>query len=140
VNVVLKKYETLLQITRLKAFFDVYLSNYCNFITNRRVYMAFKKQYLKSKAVCKVTFKISKDEAHEAESVRLVGDFNNWDKTSAPMKKLKDGSFTATLELEKDAKYQFRYLLNDLQWENDAAADEYLPSPISYDENSVVTV
>lgn len=102
--------------------------------------MAFKKQYLKSKAVCKVTFKISKDEAHEAESVRLVGDFNNWDTTTTPMKKLKDGSFTATLELDKDAKYQFRYLLNDQEWENDAAADEYLPSPVSFDQNSVVAV
>ncbi|MEP7703676.1 isoamylase early set domain-containing protein [Paraglaciecola sp. 25GB23A] len=102
--------------------------------------MAFKKQYLKSKAVCKVTFKITKDEAHEAESVRLVGDFNNWDTTSAPMKKLKDGSFTTTVELNKDAKYQFRYLLNDQEWENDWAADEYLPSPISFAENSVVNV
>ncbi|MDP5029380.1 MAG: isoamylase early set domain-containing protein [Paraglaciecola sp.] len=102
--------------------------------------MAFKKQYLKSKAVCKVTFKISKDEAREAESVRLVGDFNNWDTAAVPMKKLKDGSFTATVELEKDAKYQFRYLLNDQEWENDWSADEYLPSPVSLDENSVVAV
>ncbi|MGO4893439.1 isoamylase early set domain-containing protein [Flavobacterium sp. W21_SRS_FM6] len=102
--------------------------------------MAFKKQYLKSKAVCKVTFKISKDEAREAESVRLVGDFNNWDTAAVPMKKLKDGSFTATVELEKDAKYQFRYLLNDQEWENDWSADEYLPSPVSLEENSVVAV
>lgn len=102
--------------------------------------MAFKKQYLKSKAVCKVTFKISKDEAHEAESVRLVGDFNNWDTSSAPMKKLKNGSFTETVELEKDTKYQFRYLLNDKKWENDWSADEYIPSPVSLEENSVVNV
>ena len=102
--------------------------------------MAFKKQYLKSKAVCKVTFKITKDEAHEAESVRLVGDFNDWDTTSAPMKKLKDGSFTATIELDKDADYQFRYLLNDSEWENDWQADAYVPSAVSYDNNSVVSV
>ncbi|KXI30785.1 isoamylase early set domain-containing protein [Paraglaciecola hydrolytica] len=102
--------------------------------------MAFKKQYLKSKAVCKVTFKISKDEAHEAESVRLVGDFNDWDKTTAPMKKLKDGSFTATVELAKDAEYQFRYLLNDSEWENDWSADAYVPSAMSFDNNSVVQV
>lgn len=102
--------------------------------------MAFKKQYLKSKAVCKVTFKISKDEAHAAENVRLVGDFNDWDTTSPPMKKLKDGSFTATVELEKDAKYQFRYLLNDSEWENDWAADEYVPSAVSLENNSVVQV
>ena len=51
--------------------------------------MAFKKQYLKSKAVCKVTFKLSKEQAHAADSVRLVGDFNSWDQASTPMKKLK---------------------------------------------------
>lgn len=102
--------------------------------------MAFKKQYLKSKAVCKVTFKITKDEAHEADIVRLVGDFNDWDTTSAPMKKLKDGSFTATVELDKDADYQFRYLLNDSEWENDWEADAYVPSAVSYDNNSVVSV
>jgi|TARA_R110000868_G_scaffold180529_8_gene421158 1,4-alpha-glucan branching enzyme len=102
--------------------------------------MAFKKQYLKSKAVCKVTFKISKDEAQAAEVVRLVGDFNDWDVTVPPMKKLKDGSFTATIDLEKDANYQFRYLLNDTQWENDWAADEYVPSSVSLENNSVVRV
>ncbi|WP_340679752.1 isoamylase early set domain-containing protein [Paraglaciecola sp.] len=102
--------------------------------------MPFKKQYLKSKAVCKVTFKISKDEAHEAQSVRLVGDFNGWDMTSPPMKKLKDGSFTTTVELENDANYQFRYLLNDSKWENDWAADAYVPSAVSLDNNSVVQV
>jgi 1,4-alpha-glucan branching enzyme len=102
--------------------------------------MAFKKQYLKSKSVCKVTFKITKDEAHEAQSVRLVGDFNDWDITSPPMKKLKDGSFTATIDLEKDADYQFRYLLNDNRWENDWAADEYVPSAVSLENNSVVRV
>lgn len=102
--------------------------------------MAFKKQYLKSKAVCKVTFKITKDEAQAAEVVRLVGDFNDWDVTVPPMKKLKDGSFTATLDLEKDANYQFRYLLNDTKWENDWAADEYVPSSVSLENNSVVRV
>lgn len=102
--------------------------------------MAFKKQYLKSKAVCKVTFKISKDEAHEASKVSLVGDFNDWDTAAVPMKKLKDGSFTATLELEKDQNYQFKYLLDDKEWENDWAADAYVPSPVSYSDNSVVSV
>ena len=102
--------------------------------------MAFKKQYLKSKAVCKVTFKLSKEEAQEAKSVRLVGDFNDWDAASAPMKKLKNGSFTTTVNLAKDSAYQFRYLLDDKEWENDWQADAYMPSPVSFDDNSVVQV
>lgn len=102
--------------------------------------MILKKQYLKSKPVCKVTFKLTKEEAKNAELVRIVGDFNDWDLTAPPMKKLKDGSFSTTLELEKDAEYQFRYLLNDKEWENDWKADQYVTSPVSFDENSVVSV
>ena len=102
--------------------------------------MSFKKQYLKSKPVCKVTFKLSKEEAKNAESVRLVGDFNDWDTHSEPMKKLKNGGFTSTVNLETDKQYQFRYLLNDQEWENDWKADEYIPSPVSLEENSVVNV
>ncbi|GAC14597.1 isoamylase early set domain-containing protein [Aliiglaciecola lipolytica] len=102
--------------------------------------MSFKKQYLKSKPVCKVTFKLSKEEAKNADSVRLVGDFNDWDIETSPMKKLKNGSFSSTLNLPADAEYQFRYLLNDEEWENDWSADAYVTSPISFDENSVVSV
>lgn len=102
--------------------------------------MSFKKQYLKSKPVCKVTFKLTKEEANSADSVKLVGDFNEWDVKATPMKKLKNGSFSSTVELSKESKYQFRYLLNDKDWTNDASADEYAPSTVSYDENSVVAV
>ena len=102
--------------------------------------MSFKKQYLKSKPVCKVTFKLTKEESNSADSVRLVGDFNDWDIKTTPMKKLKNGSFSSTIELPKENKYQFRYLLNDKDWANDASADEYAPSTVSYDENSVVAV
>lgn len=102
--------------------------------------MITRKQYLKSKPICKVTFKLSKEEAQAADLVRLVGDFNNWDHQANPMKKLKNGTFSATLELEKDNEYQFRYLLNDQTWENDWQADAYVPSPVSFDENSVVAV
>ncbi|PKG99671.1 isoamylase early set domain-containing protein [Paraglaciecola sp. MB-3u-78] len=102
--------------------------------------MAFKKQYLKSKAMCKVTFKLSKEQAHAADSVRLVGDFNEWDLTSAPMKKLKNGDFTTTVDLVKNSQYQFRYLLDDKAWENDWEADAYIPSPVSFADNSVVHV
>ncbi|WP_158969012.1 isoamylase early set domain-containing protein [Paraglaciecola sp. L3A3] len=102
--------------------------------------MAFKKQYLKSKDVCKVTFKLSKTEASEAEKVNLVGDFNDWERESLPMKKLKNGDFTATVNLTKDTSYQFRYLLDNEKWENDWQADAYEKSPVSLEENSVVKV
>ncbi len=102
--------------------------------------MSLKKQYLKSKPVCKVTFRLAANEAGNAENVRLVGDFNAWDETASPMKKLKNGDFTQTVNLDADAEYQFRYLLDDSAWENDWQADAYKPSPVSFDENSVVVV
>lgn len=102
--------------------------------------MSIKKQYLKSKAVCKVTFRINADEAQHAAKARLVGDFNAWDTAVTPMKKLKNGDFTQTVALPTEHEYQFRYLLNDDHWENDWSADAYVPSPIAAEDNSVVRV
>ena len=100
--------------------------------------MAFKKQYLKSKPVCKVTFKLTKEEAKAADSVSIVGDFNNWDKSSTVMKKLKNGSFSASMDLPVETDYQFRYLLDGKVYENDWQADAYQTSPMSAEENSVI--
>ena len=100
--------------------------------------MSLKKQYLKTKPLCNVTFNLNKEEAPEAKKVHLVGDFNNWDVKAQPMKKLKNGKFTATLPLEKGREYQFRYLVNLVQWVNDWEADTYRTTPYGNEENSVV--
>ena len=102
--------------------------------------MSIKKQYLKSKPACKVTFRLNANEAKEAESAKLIGDFNAWDLDVEPMKKLKNGDFTQTVTLESDSEYQFRYLLDDDVWQNDWEADAYIPSPVSMEDNSVVRV
>ena len=87
--------------------------------------MSIKKQLLKSKPVCKVSFKVSKELANGATKVNLTGDFNNWNETSDDLNALKDGSFSLTLDLEKGRSYQFRYLLDGMTWINDEAADGY---------------
>jgi hypothetical protein len=46
-----------------------------------------KREYLKTRPICKVTFTLP--EAIKAESAYLVGDLNAWDETRTPMKKLK---------------------------------------------------
>ena len=102
--------------------------------------MSLKKQYLKSKPICKVTFKLKAREANNAGTAKLVGDFNAWDIQAEPMKKLKNGDFTQTVNLPAEADYQFRSLLDDESWENDWEADAYSPSPVSFDDNSVVRV
>lgn len=101
--------------------------------------MILKKQYLKSKPVCKVTFKVTAKEAQGAQTINLVGDFNDWDQNATQMQQLKDNSFKAVIELSKDNEYQYKYLLDGERWENDWKADKYTSSPYGED-NSVVVV
>ncbi len=103
--------------------------------------MSIKKQYLKSKPVCKVTFRVNKEEAQSAETVRVVGEFNDWSKDAEPMNKLKSGDFTQTLDLETGKEYQFKYLLNDVVWSNETESDKLVPNGIvEGDFNSVVEI
>jgi 1,4-alpha-glucan branching enzyme len=104
----------------------------------RSVQMSLQKRFLKSKPVCKVTFKLPKQVAGEAGAVCLVGEFNGWDTAATPMKKLKSGDFTVTLDLETGREYQFRYLIDGDRWQNDEAADRYVPSAYPGVDNSVV--
>lgn len=76
--------------------------------------------------------------APNASDVHVAGEFNNWSEQDSPLKKLKNGSFSATIDLEKGREYQFRYLI-DGKWENDDEADKYVTNPMGT-ENSVVTV
>ena len=56
--------------------------------------MSLKKQFLKSKPVCKVTFSLTNEEALNGEKVQLLGDFNNWNANEAvELKKFKNGTF-----------------------------------------------
>ena len=109
-------------------------------IISRKRGMGMKKKYLKSGSVCKVTFRFPKDAAPEAKNVTIVGDFNNWSTTETPLKKLKNGTFSVTLDLQRDREYQFRYLVDSTKWENDWNADKYVPAPYGNSENSVVVI
>ncbi len=102
--------------------------------------MSIKKEFLKSKPVCKVTFRLSSEEANEAKAISLLGEFNDWDAASTPMAKLKDGSFKATLDLESGREYQFRYLVDGTEWKNDPEADKQVRSPFGNSDNSVISL
>ena len=102
--------------------------------------MSLTKRYLKTKAVCKVIFRFPQKAAPKAKTVYLVGEFNNWNTYATPMRRLKSGEFTTMLDLKTGKAYQFRYLIDDTAWENDWAADQYVPNPFGNSENSVVVV
>ncbi len=97
-----------------------------------------KKRYLKSRPICKVTFRLPKEAAPEAGKVNIVGDFNNWDSDILPMKRLKTGDFTTTVELQPGRKYHFKYLIDGNRWENDWFADIYVPNPYGGDDSVIV--
>ncbi len=102
--------------------------------------MSLTKKFLKSKPVCKVTFKLKSDSALEAKKASVLGDFNDWNPKKGKMKKLKSGEFTLTLDLDTGRDYEFRYLIGGSTWANDEAADGYVPTGVSYEENGVVSV
>jgi len=75
---------------------------------------------------------------HDTEGpVFVAGTFNDWDVTSTPMKRGRNGSWTATLKLPP-GEYQFRYVA-DGRWFTDFAADGLVPNGFG-ELNSVLTV
>lgn len=102
--------------------------------------MSIKKQFLKSKPVCKVTFSVDPAMVEGAKEVAVLGEFNSWDPKHDVMRKMKNGSFTKTIDLETGHEYQFRYLVDGKVWINDSEADKYVHSGVAAEENSVVSV
>lgn len=99
--------------------------------------MSFKKQFLKSKPVCKVAFRLTKSEAENAGDVKILGSFNNWDKGAESMKQLKSGDFTATLELPVEQDIEFRYFIDNSSWINDPEAEGFITNAFG-DTNSLI--
>lgn len=89
----------------------------------------------------KVTFILPANVVANATSGIILGEFNNWNDSQAPiLKKQKDGSMKATVQLQGGKTYQYRYLLNDGRWVNDNTANDFIPV-LGYNvENCVVTV
>lgn len=78
--------------------------------------------------------------APEAKEVKLVGEFSEWTKSPIEMKKLKNGTFKTTIDLETGKEYEFRYLIDGNRWENDWEADAYRANELTFEENSVVSL
>lgn len=98
--------------------------------------MAIKKQFIKSKPVCKVTFSV---EAKEASTAAVIGDFNNWNPDAGVLTKSKTGVFKGVFELEKDKSYEFKYLV-DGAYVNDQEADAFKWNEFAGAENGVLEV
>ena len=98
--------------------------------------MSIKKQFVKTKPVCKVTFSV---EAKEATTASVVGDFNNWNAAEGELSKLKNGTFKGAVDLQKGQSYEFRYVV-DGDYVNDEKADDYLWNDFAAGENGVLNL
>jgi 1,4-alpha-glucan branching enzyme len=98
--------------------------------------MSIKKQFIKTKPVCKVTFSV---EAKEANVASVIGDFNNWNPTEGELSKMKNGTFKATFDLPKDASYEFKYVV-DGAYVNEPEADSFVFNEFAGAENSVLAL
>ncbi|RMF48770.1 MAG: glycoside hydrolase [Anaerolineae bacterium] len=94
-----------------------------------------KKTYSKTGKVCRVTFRLPAEV--QAKKAVLAGDFNGWDTQANPMRVLKNGDFSVTISLKAGQTYRFRYLLDGNRWENDWAADAYVPNAFGGDDSVV---
>jgi hypothetical protein len=90
------------------------------------------KRFFKKGSECEVTFRIAPQDAGE---VVLLTEVNGWQ--PIPMQQLKSGEFKTRVKLPTGRHVQFRYLIDGSRWENDDAADGYVPNEHG-SENSVV--
>lgn len=90
-----------------------------------------KKQHLKTRDTCKVTFELPADFNAKAGAVHLLAEFNDWQEK--PFKQLKSGKWQITEEVAPGRSYQFRYhvfenghdyYLNDEDADHIAANDQ----------------
>jgi 1,4-alpha-glucan branching enzyme len=72
-----------------------------------------------------------------AETVHLVGDFNDWSRHATPLRRMDSGVWEIVMELDVERTYQFRYLVDGNHWQNDWNADRYVSNPFGGD-NSVI--
>lgn len=101
--------------------------------------MSLEKKYLKSRPVCKVRFIAPEAIVQDAKKITVAGDFNDWNPEETKLRKQKSGLYTTTVDLDIGNEYQYRFVVDGTRWENDWAADKYVPNN-QCGENSVVIV
>jgi 1,4-alpha-glucan branching enzyme len=72
--------------------------------------------------------------AVEADKVSVVGDFNDWS-NDADLMDRDDEGFVLERPLTRGRSYRYRYLLDGERWENDWAADAYVPNEFGGDDS-----
>ena len=67
-----------------------------------------------------------KPKKNSVKKVAVVGSFNDWE--PVVMRKQKDGSFMATLDLKPGCSYEYKFIVDD-QWQLDPDNPSWAPNP-----------
>ncbi len=88
-----------------------------------------------TKGRASVTFTL--DPGVGAQTAAVCGEWNDWSGDADVMRRDAEGEFSVTVDLEAGRAYRFRYLLDGDRWDNDWAADAYLPNGFGGDDSVV---
>ena len=72
-------------------------------------------------------------------SVELLGDFNDWQRGTTPLKLSEDGEWLATVDLESNDSYRYVYLVNDFIWHSDPDAEDFVEGPYGEEASMIST-
>jgi hypothetical protein len=72
-----------------------------------------------------------------ATRASVCGEWDGWATETHPMERAAEGGFQLTVELPAGRAYRFRYLLDGERWENDWAADAYVPNGFGGEDSLV---
>ena len=72
-----------------------------------------------------------------AQTAAVCGEWNDWSADAAVMRRDAEGGFSLTVDLEAGRTYRFRYLLDGERWDNDWAADAYVPNSFGGDDSVI---
>lgn len=75
--------------------------------------------------------------APEANSVKIAGNFTDWEQNAIELKKYKNGNWKTTVSLEP-GRYEYRFIV-DGQWRDDPSCSLKVPNPYG-SENCLLIV
>ena len=88
-----------------------------------------------AKGRARVTFTV--DPRVGARTAAVCGEWNDWSADADIMGREAEGGFSLTVDLGAGRAYRFRYLLDGQRWDNDWAADAYVPNGFGGDDSVV---
>jgi hypothetical protein len=96
-----------------------------------------KREPVKKGNQVKVTFVVPHDP--DQPRISVLGDFNAWDPSATPLVKRANNTRSASVTLDPNRKYEFRYRTESGEWLDEEQADEYKPNEFGTRNCVIVT-